>query len=102
MGGNLPPGVSVSDLPGSRPEDEAWDRYADEHLEPFEDRLKCRHCGEVIEDHPDDHAGGCEAVQRDHPPAEPPEEVVPEGTDGTDMIIPEADSDPPADGDGSG
>ena len=28
-GYNLPPGVSDSDLPGNRPEDEAWDEYWD-------------------------------------------------------------------------
>jgi hypothetical protein len=93
MAGNLPPGVSVSDLPGSRPEDERWDEYADEHLEPHEDRLKCRHCGNVIEEHPDDHATGCEAVA-DWP--EPPEGRIPEETD---MIIPETD---PPDGDRDG
>ena len=26
MSSNLPPGVSVSDIPGNRPEDEAWER----------------------------------------------------------------------------
>lgn len=62
-----------------------WDDYADQHLEHHEDRLKCRHCGNVIEDHPDDHVTGCAAV-KDWP--DPPEEQIPD-EDG--MIIPERD-----------
>jgi hypothetical protein len=42
MPGNLPPGVSVSDIPGNRPEDEAWDDLfnwlMDSGLEPKEIR----------------------------------------------------------------
>jgi hypothetical protein len=81
MGRNLPPGCSVSDLPGSEP-----------RPEPYEDRKQCRHCGNTIEDHPEDHDTGCEAVA-DEPP-DPPEEVLPNETD---MIIPERDE---GDGDG--
>lgn len=34
MGGwNLPPGVSVSDIPGNRPEDEEWERLWDRLVE---------------------------------------------------------------------
>jgi hypothetical protein len=33
MDSNLPPGVSVSDIPGNRPEDEAWDDIFNQILE---------------------------------------------------------------------
>lgn len=29
---NLPPGCSVSDIPGNRPEDEAWDKWFDSEI----------------------------------------------------------------------
>ena len=32
MSSNLPPGVSVSDIPGNRPEDEAWEKLIDKIL----------------------------------------------------------------------
>ena len=33
---NLPPGVTESMIPGNRPEDEAWDKFADVFMEKTE------------------------------------------------------------------
>jgi hypothetical protein len=41
---NLPPGVSVRDIPGNRPMDDLWERCAEDvygwTVEDFEDRLR--------------------------------------------------------------
>lgn len=66
MGNNLPPGVTVSDLPGNRPKDKRYD----ELIREGEDPRTCKHCGEVIEDHPEDHRSGCEAVTEEPQEAE--------------------------------
>ncbi len=40
---NLPPGCSVSDIPGNRPEDEAWERIYDNFWD--KERLTTTHIG---------------------------------------------------------
>lgn len=43
---NLPPGVRVSDIPGNRPEDEAWERIYDKFWD--KERLTTTHIGTQI------------------------------------------------------
>lgn len=55
-GWNLPPGVSVSDIPGNRPEDEAWERLMDrlEQSGLAADEIERRVFGDVIDVDVDD------------------------------------------------
>jgi hypothetical protein len=43
---NLPPGVRVSDIPGNRPEDEAWENIYDNFWD--KERLTTTHIGTLI------------------------------------------------------
>ncbi len=48
FGWDLPPGVQVSDIPGNRPEDEAWERIYDNFWD--KERLTTTHIGIQITD----------------------------------------------------